>query len=85
MPATPTRERLVTEAMKLFSERGFEATSVSQIEAAAGLSAGSAPCIGTSSPRMHCWRRASTDSWTAAQRCRTSAHSSVASAIYAAN
>ncbi|MDH6197299.1 AcrR family transcriptional regulator [Mycobacterium frederiksbergense] len=41
MSATPTRERLVTEAMKLFSERGFEATSVSQIEAAAGLSAGS--------------------------------------------
>ncbi|BBZ78463.1 putative transcriptional regulator, TetR family protein [Mycolicibacterium anyangense] len=41
MAATPTRERLVTEAMKLFSERGFEATSVSQIEAAAGLSAGS--------------------------------------------
>lgn len=38
---TPTRERLVTEAMRLFSARGFEATSVSQIEAAAGLSAGS--------------------------------------------
>ncbi|MUL80516.1 MULTISPECIES: TetR/AcrR family transcriptional regulator [unclassified Mycolicibacterium] len=41
MSATPTRERLVTEAMKLFSDKGFEATSVSQIEAAAGLSAGS--------------------------------------------
>lgn len=41
MAATPTRERLVTEAMKLFSDKGFEATSVSQIEAAAGLSAGS--------------------------------------------
>lgn len=41
MPATPTRERLVAEAMKLFSDKGFEATSVSQIEAAAGLSAGS--------------------------------------------
>lgn len=38
---TPTRERLVTEAMRLFSARGFEATSVSQIESAAGLSAGS--------------------------------------------
>jgi len=37
----PTRERLVTEAMRLFSSRGFEATSVSQIEAAAGLAAGS--------------------------------------------
>ncbi|WP_066901946.1 TetR/AcrR family transcriptional regulator [Mycolicibacterium houstonense] len=41
MAAGSTRERLVTEAMKLFSDRGFEATSVSQIEAAAGLSAGS--------------------------------------------
>jgi AcrR family transcriptional regulator len=38
---TPTRERLVVEAMRLFSTKGFEATSVSQIEAAAGLSAGS--------------------------------------------
>ena len=37
----PTRERLVTEAMRLFSDKGFEATSVSQIEAAAGLAAGS--------------------------------------------
>ncbi|BBX84092.1 TetR/AcrR family transcriptional regulator [Mycolicibacterium aubagnense] len=41
MAATPTRERLVTEAMKLFSDKGFEATSISQIESAAGLSAGS--------------------------------------------
>jgi AcrR family transcriptional regulator len=39
--ATPTRERLVTEAMKLFSAKGYEATSVSQIESAAGLAAGS--------------------------------------------
>lgn len=38
---TPTRERLVSEAMRLFSAKGFEATSVSQIEAAAGLSPGS--------------------------------------------
>jgi AcrR family transcriptional regulator len=37
----PTRERLVDEAMRLFSDKGFEATSVSQIEAAAGLAAGS--------------------------------------------
>lgn len=37
----PTRERLVTEAMRLFSANGYEATSVSQIEAAAGLAAGS--------------------------------------------
>jgi AcrR family transcriptional regulator len=36
-----TRERLVTEAMRLFSTKGFEATRVSQIEAAAGLAAGS--------------------------------------------
>jgi AcrR family transcriptional regulator len=42
MPAmAPTRERLVTEAMRLFSTKGYEATSVSQIEAAAGLAAGS--------------------------------------------
>lgn len=39
--STPTRERLLTEAWRLFSEKGFEAASVSQIEAAAGLSAGS--------------------------------------------
>jgi AcrR family transcriptional regulator len=32
---------LLTEAMRLFSHKGFEATSVSQIEAAAGLAAGS--------------------------------------------
>jgi AcrR family transcriptional regulator len=38
---TPTRERIVIEAMRLFSAKGFDATSVSQIEAAAGLSAGS--------------------------------------------
>ncbi len=37
----PTRERLVNEAMRLFSDQGYEATSVSQIEAAAGLAAGS--------------------------------------------
>lgn len=38
---TPTRDRLVHEAMRLFSAQGYEATSVSQIEAAAGLAAGS--------------------------------------------
>jgi AcrR family transcriptional regulator len=41
MAPVPTRERLMTEAMRLFSTKGFEATSVSQIEAAAGLSPGS--------------------------------------------
>lgn len=39
--AAPTRERLLAEAMRLFSTNGYEATSVSQIEAAAGLAAGS--------------------------------------------
>lgn len=39
--AVLTRDRLLDEAMKLFSDKGFEATSVSQIEAAAGLAAGS--------------------------------------------
>ncbi|MCX2932110.1 helix-turn-helix domain containing protein [Mycobacterium sp. CVI_P3] len=38
---TPTRERLVNAAMQLFSANGYEATSISQIEAAAGLAAGS--------------------------------------------
>jgi AcrR family transcriptional regulator len=38
---TSTRDRLVGEAMRLFSAKGFDATSVSQIEAAAGLAAGS--------------------------------------------
>lgn len=32
-----TKERLVTEAMRLFSEQGYRATSISQIEKAAGL------------------------------------------------
>lgn len=41
MPATPTRERLVTEAMRLFGEQGYRATSITQIEAAAGLAPGS--------------------------------------------
>jgi AcrR family transcriptional regulator len=41
MPETPTRERLVTEAMRLFGEQGYQATSITQIEAAAGLAPGS--------------------------------------------
>lgn len=36
-----TRDRILIEAMRLFSDKGFEATSVSQIESAAGLAAGS--------------------------------------------
>lgn len=34
---TSTKDRLVTEAMRLFSEQGYRATSISQIEKAAGL------------------------------------------------
>lgn len=41
MPETSTRERLITEAMRLFSEQGYRATSVAQIESAVGLAPGS--------------------------------------------
>lgn len=41
MPSAPTRDRLVTEAMRLFGEKGYQATSITQIEAAAGLAPGS--------------------------------------------
>ncbi|MFD0856079.1 TetR family transcriptional regulator, partial [Actinomadura adrarensis] len=33
-----TRERIVSEALRLFADRGYAATSVAEIEAAAGLS-----------------------------------------------
>ncbi|GAA3665387.1 TetR/AcrR family transcriptional regulator [Nonomuraea antimicrobica] len=36
----PTRERIVDEALRLFAERGYSATSVAEIEAASGLSPG---------------------------------------------
>jgi AcrR family transcriptional regulator len=36
-----TRERILTEAMRLFGEKGYEATTVAEIEAAAGLTPGS--------------------------------------------
>ncbi|MGC7327191.1 helix-turn-helix domain-containing protein, partial [Mycobacteroides abscessus subsp. abscessus] len=36
-----TKERLVAEAMRLFGEQGYKATSVAQIEKAAGLAPGS--------------------------------------------
>lgn len=36
-----SRDRILTEALRLFGERGFAATTVAQIEQAAGLSAGS--------------------------------------------
>ena len=38
--ARPTRERIVDEAMRLFGERGYAATTIADIEAAAGLAAG---------------------------------------------
>ncbi|MFD1939166.1 MULTISPECIES: TetR/AcrR family transcriptional regulator [Nonomuraea] len=38
--ARSTRERIVDEALRLFAERGYSATSVAEIEAAAGLSPG---------------------------------------------
>jgi AcrR family transcriptional regulator len=37
MVEATTKERLVTEAMRLFSEQGYRATSITQIEKAAGL------------------------------------------------
>jgi AcrR family transcriptional regulator len=44
MPADhtqPTRRRILTEAMRLFGEQGYAATTIAQIEKAAGLSPGS--------------------------------------------
>ncbi|WP_049559861.1 TetR/AcrR family transcriptional regulator [Nonomuraea sp. SBT364] len=38
--ATSTRERIIDESLRLFAERGYAATSVAEIEAAAGLSPG---------------------------------------------
>lgn len=38
--STPTRERIIEAAMRLFGERGYRGTSVAQIEAAAGLTPG---------------------------------------------
>ncbi|MCR3744826.1 transcriptional regulator, TetR family [Actinomadura glauciflava] len=37
---TSTRDRIVTESLRLFADRGYAATSVAEIEAAAGLSPG---------------------------------------------
>ena len=39
--ARPTRQRIIAEAMRLFGEQGYTATTVAQVEAAAGLSPGS--------------------------------------------
>ncbi|WP_165964408.1 TetR/AcrR family transcriptional regulator [Actinomadura sp. KC216] len=38
--AMSTRERIVAESLRLFADRGYTATSVAEIEAAAGLSPG---------------------------------------------
>src|SRR5256885_3937274 len=40
MPSTSTRDRLLDEAMRLFGERGYDATSVAEIERSAGLTPG---------------------------------------------
>lgn len=39
--ANTTRGRILTEAMRLFGEKGYEPTTVAEIEAAAGLTPGS--------------------------------------------
>lgn len=41
MTTNSTRERILTEAMRLFGEKGYEATTIAEIEAAAGLTPGS--------------------------------------------
>ncbi|NMO01231.1 TetR/AcrR family transcriptional regulator [Gordonia sp. TBRC 11910] len=41
MGSLATRDRLIDEAMRLFGEQGYRATSVAQIEKAAGLTPGS--------------------------------------------
>ena len=41
MNEAPTRERIVTGALRLFAERGYKGTAVTEIEAAAGLAPGS--------------------------------------------
>jgi AcrR family transcriptional regulator len=38
--SSTTRERILDEAMRLFSERGYAATSIAKIEVASGLTAG---------------------------------------------
>lgn len=40
MPTTLTRDRILDEAMHLFSQQGFKATTIIQIETAAGLTPG---------------------------------------------
>ena len=40
-PTTPTRQRIVNEAIRLFAARGYRGTTIAEIEEAAGLSPGS--------------------------------------------
>src|SRR5580698_7349717 len=40
MPTTTTRDRIIDQAMRLFSQHGYAATSIAKIEAAAGLKPG---------------------------------------------
>jgi AcrR family transcriptional regulator len=40
-PRSNARERILTEAMRLFAERGYERTSIADIQTAAGLTPGS--------------------------------------------
>jgi AcrR family transcriptional regulator len=40
-PTRPTRQRILAEAMRLFGEQGYAATTIADIEQAAGLSPGS--------------------------------------------
>jgi hypothetical protein len=54
----PTRERLLTEAMRLFSEQS-KGTRVAQIRGAAGVVSGQARSITTSSPKRLCQKSAS--------------------------
>ncbi len=39
LTAKPTRERILDAALRLFAEQGYEATTIGEIEAAAGLAA----------------------------------------------
>lgn len=40
-PTIPTRQRIVSEAIRLFAARGYRGTTIAEIEEAAGLSPGS--------------------------------------------
>ena len=54
--STTTRERIVDEAMHLFSQHGYAATSIAKIEAAVGLTREPAASTTTSRARKR-WVR----------------------------